>query len=395
MDSDPLKAPPVLNDEICYTDWKFDLSMWQMYTKVEAERRGPAVYLCLSGKAKECLRVLDPIEIGKSNGLDLIIETLDKQFLKDENTRSFMALNEFLHYHRGSGDSIPQFIVTFERLYHKLCQFDIRTGVKFGMSEGMKTNCLLNAANISEDDERTARASCPGMTYDTMKLVIQKMFADPTAAENKEETPPVKSEPVLFNQNRRYNNYKGSYDRNRQSDKSSSSKQWGRRRNAHGSDGKVMECYRCGSDTHLARNCDGSGRKNRQSTDGSSNSRSVDSVHITLLNENDTKDLPTLVYESLGMAVLDSGCRNNVMGVKWLTAYLDTLTDAEKDMVSWKDSNAKFKFGDGVEVPSKGIVKIPASVAEKPIFIESDVVNNDIPLLLSQNAMRTADMISR
>ena len=39
MESDPLKAPPVLNDDIAYTDWKFDLSMWEMYTKVEAKHK--------------------------------------------------------------------------------------------------------------------------------------------------------------------------------------------------------------------------------------------------------------------------------------------------------------------------------------------------------------------
>ena len=261
MESDPLKAPPVLNDDIAYTDWKFDLSMWEMYTKVEARRRGPAVYLCLSGKAKESLRVLDPADIGGENGLKLITETLDKQFLKDENTRSFMAMNEFLNFRRASGDTIPQFLVTFERLYHKLCQFDIRTGVKFGLSEGMKSNCLLTAANISEENERLARASCTGMTYDGMKLIIQKMFADPTTAENKDETPPVKSEPVLLNQSRRYNNYNKRQSGN---NRAGSSKQWNSRRNAYGRDGNVMTCYRCGSDEHLARDCDGSGKKIEQ-----------------------------------------------------------------------------------------------------------------------------------
>ena len=99
-----------------------------------------------------------------------------------------------------------------------------------------------------------------------MKLCIQKMFADPTTTENKDETPPVKSEPIFFNQSRRHNNYKSFNSQKQQSDNSragtSKRKQWVNRRNAYGSDGKVMLCYRCGSNTHLARNCDGSGKKN-------------------------------------------------------------------------------------------------------------------------------------
>ena len=127
--------------------------------------------------------------------------------------------------------------------------------------------------------------------------------------------------------------------------------------------------------------------------EGETESRHANSVQIILLNENDNKNLPTLLYDSLGMAVLDSGCRNNVMGEKCLTAYMDTLTDDEREMVTWQGSNAKFRFGDGVEMASKGRVRIPASVTDKSIFIEGDVMDNDIPLLLSQNAMRTADMI--
>ena len=91
MESDPFKTPPVLNDNISYTDWKFDLEMWKMYTKLEDKRKGPAVYLSLNGKAKECLRVLNAVDIGKDNGLDIIVATLDKQFLKDENTHANIA----------------------------------------------------------------------------------------------------------------------------------------------------------------------------------------------------------------------------------------------------------------------------------------------------------------
>ena len=36
-------------------------------------------------------------------------------------------------------------------------------------------------------------------------------------------------------------------------------------------------------------------------------------------------------------------------------------------------------------------VKIPASIGNQNIFIESDVVDNDIPMLLSKSAMKKAN----
>ena len=36
-------------------------------------------------------------------------------------------------------------------------------------------------------------------------------------------------------------------------------------------------------------------------------------------------------------------------------------------------------------------VKIPASIGNQDIFIESDVVDNDIPILLSKSAMKKAN----
>ena len=56
------------------------------------------------------------------------------------------------------------------------------------------------------------------------------------------------------------------------------------------------------------------------------------------------------------------------------------------------ESGKIFKFGGGECLQSAGEFKIPAKLAGKDIYISTDVVESDIPLLLSKDAMKKAGM---
>ena len=77
----------------------------------------------------------------------------------------------------------------------------------------------------------------------------------------------------------------------------------------------------------------------------------------------------------------------------WLTEYLATLTEKEQSLVSTKPCNIGFIFGDGVEFISTKLVKFPAMFGKVQVFIEANVVNNEIPLLLSKTSMKTGHMV--
>ena len=49
-----------------------------------------------------------------------------------------------------------------------------------------------------------------------------------------------------------------------------------------------------------------------------------------------------------------------------------------------------FKFGGGTCLKSKGGYSLPAVIAGKEVMIKTDVVESDIPLLLSRTAMKKA-----
>ena len=97
-----------------------------MFTDLEKKKRGPAVFLSLTGQAGDCVRALGAEEIGKETGVKSIIEQLDKIFLKDSDTRAYIAFKKLYNYTRTSGVNITDFVVEFDQLYHKLAQFDIK-----------------------------------------------------------------------------------------------------------------------------------------------------------------------------------------------------------------------------------------------------------------------------
>lgn len=78
---------------------------------------------------------------------------------------------------------------------------------------------------------------------------------------------------------------------------------------------------------------------------------------------------------------------------KWLDISIDALSNRDKYLVEYFLTKTTFKFGDGAEVTATRKVKFPAVIGRKRVMIESCVVNNEIPLLLSKAAMKKAEII--
>ena len=96
------------------------------------------------------------------------------------------------------------------------------------------------------------------------------------------------------------------------------------------------------------------------------------------------------VAESSASAILDSGASATVAGVTWLETYFNGLSEKQQQQVEYSDSSSSFKFGSGKRYHSLYKVKIPAKIGSKKLFISTDVVEAEIPLLLSKDAMKKA-----
>ena len=118
-----------------------------------------------------------------------------------------------------------------------------------------------------------------------------------------------------------------------------------------------------------------------------------DPIHLTLYNSNPDGTLSSLVGETLDMAALDSACTKTVTGESWTNAYLDTLTDKQRQQVKVIPSNVHFRFNDGNDVILNKVVKFPAVLGNQKVFNEANIVANEIPLLMSRSSMKEAQMI--
>ena len=63
-----------------------------------------------------------------------------------------------------------------------------------------------------------------------------------------------------------------------------------------------------------------------------------------------------------------------------------------KSTITYAKSTKPFRFGDGRKVHSHQTAVIPAMIGNHKIFIKTDIINADIPLLLSKTAMKRAQI---
>lgn len=101
----------------------------------------------------------------------------------------------------------------------------------------------------------------------------------------------------------------------------------------------------------------------------------------------------SLVDDSKGCGILDSGCTKTVCGERWLKDYVENLSDYEKSLVKEESSPASFTFGDGITVKSQKKLTLPCMIGGMKGKVVTDVVECDIPLLLSKKSMKSVGMI--
>ena len=95
--------------------------------------------------------------------------------------------------------------------------------------------------------------------------------------------------------------------------------------------------------------------------------------------------------ESFSAAVLDSEASKTVCGETWMNCYKETLSTEDQNSLTSEPSSTYFKFGDGRKVPSIMKVTIPATTDGQKVSIRTDIVKEEISLLLSQESMKKAN----
>ena len=269
------------------------------------------------------------------------------------------------------------------------------------LPSGVKAFFLLNASNLPDDLEKLARATTTELTYEKMREQIKKICCSSAESDGDSIAPPLKEE-CLYGYGRNQRRSRGgqvdreerrtrfdrdtrrgqdewkSKDRKRTEDVSEERAAQGNPVNARG---VTLRCFRCDSTKHFSRNCPQQDRKN-----------DVQEIHITLFNGVPDMKQKNLVMEALGKGVLDCGCTKTVSGEIWIEEYLNTLSEEDRSAVKEGDSNATFRFGDGVECKGTRSLTVPVKIGKIRYMMSIEVVHADIPLLISKSAMKQMGM---
>ena len=163
------KAPPSMRDGLSYDDWKKELNIWKTFTSLNPEKQGPAVFLTLTGKAREAvLNDVEPTDLSAGDGLMKLTNSLDTIYLKDESQTQFAAFDDFITYRRKSSEGLKNFLIEFDLRYKKI------KNQKMELPEGVQAYCLLKCANLDSGQEQLCKATCQELTYENMKKQVQK-----------------------------------------------------------------------------------------------------------------------------------------------------------------------------------------------------------------------------
>ena len=332
--------------------------------------------------------------------------------------------------------SIRDFVTDFEKKHYKIKSYGIT------ISDDLLGFRLLKSANLSPRDEQLVKATVSDLKYDEVKSKLTKIFSEEKILTNSDVE--IKSEPVFHTQQTKqcedleftdYNNYddyqsltdesqaadtfynanfrpnqanyrgrfKPSYGPRNQANynPSASSSNWRRTepsprksfpntkgKNPLDRDGLPTRCSFCQSINHWAPQCpDRPPLRNEHSTLLTENE-----IVLHQNNSNDPHELQSLVAETWSSALLDCGASKTVCGNEWFEQYKQILPPDTVNQISISPSSHVYRFGDGRKLTATKNALIPATIGDTQLTISTDIVDSDIPLLLSRSSMKKANM---
>ena len=423
---------PVYNPDKTYDIFKSELELWEAVSELAKEKRGAAVALSLPDDGQCNLRstVLQKIthtKLTSETGLSELKTVLNELLGKDDLEDCLTKYEHFEDYSRTT-ETVSDYICTFETKYLKM------KGKGITLPPSILAFKLLRNAGISGDDKKLCLT---GMDYsksdelfEQAKKALKKYCSEDrisgacstSVTESihgiKQEVLAVRGRGGFSGQRERsfwphqrspgYNaqsrNWRGASARGRSTGN--------RPMNPKGMDGKPLLCKGCGSYRHFLDACPESWENMKKSAnkvryvseqdfdDHMEEQFPTDEPdgegdcypNYVWMAETDQIELTKFSVEAQNCAVLDTACGSTVCGTEWFEAFVDTIGEGQVKLVQPEGCNS-FKFGTGPTVPTLGTYEIPITIAGIDLKLKTDVVDGDIPLLLSKAAMKEAGVV--
>ena len=96
------------------------------------------------------------------------------------------------------------------------------------------------------------------------------------------------------------------------------------------------------------------------------------------------------IKDMSGVGVMDTGCVSTAAGRAWTNEHIHKMPAKTRALIKVVPSSRIFRFGGGETAKSLGLYTLPVNIGGKNTFLNVDVVDAPIPLLISKAAMKSA-----
>ena len=382
MASFSVKSPPPFDaNEDDFTKWKRKFKMWQTITEVRKNKHGTLLTLNLDRDTQDSIMELVKEEdMIKETGADEVLDKLEGMFGKDESIIAFEVYEDFETYKRPPEMSIAVYCTEFQKRLSKVKS----SGTQ--LNDHVLAFRLLKSANISERDEQLVKATITKMDYESMIKQLKKVVKSNTSSGVSQPdiseaaagvTIKAEQDDGLFE-----TLYGGGYNRGNRYGQTGSRPDWNQKEHANS--------YR----EYFFEDTDSDANQGTLFYEVGTVPMNVDEDEYS-----NTVDLDKEVYsetlklgsgETSNAAILDSGAPKTICGKIWLKEYITNLSNEDKQRVTYRSSSNSYTFGHESRCRARKQVTIPAVIGERSVKIKADVVEADLPLLLSLVSLKEA-----
>ena len=443
--------PPDLNKFKCYEDFKNNCLLWQGFTDYRKSRMGAMLAYALPNESitfgdmiqKDLFCVIPVTELlNDEQGVDRVIEFLDGHIGQKTRESELEAFDKIWSYRRTADQNILEYLKEHDRVYNKCKTLGITftdTCSAFIAMLGAKLNpTQAELVKAVIDIEKEAKSK---NMYTAVKNKMRDMLSNSLGNVTAESSSKTNAEAFIADHQDVYaawqkkgsykKNYTKNYNNNNYNKKATSNDSSGNRsfpykqnRDANQMNpsdprtGKPLKCKTCGSFRHFNRDCSYNKDSNTsnfqrkkgkvylvniedsdeeeallsqfdkavsEGEEGESEQDQVEKVFFTTNKE----ELSKFTAESINCAALDSCCTSSVSGQKWMNIFLASAPGEIKKLIKGPYKSKKtFQFGNEGILPTTMAYTIPIIVAGQQHFIEVDVIDSDIPLLMSKSHMK-------
>ena len=171
--------------------------MWELVTSVEVKEQGIVVLLdSLDGnaKAEKAVSEVTAAELNVENGLNLMLEKLDKVFQEDTIDEAYNVYSSFTNLSKREDMSINEYIIEFKQLNNKMIPHQMK------LPNTVLTFKLLDGENITDQERKLALTLCSDLDFDKMKSALKRIFTTSSNhSHSQDNIVAIKEEEAFFN----------------------------------------------------------------------------------------------------------------------------------------------------------------------------------------------------